>query len=70
MHILRYYKRFWLPGAIFVERTTRHNRIYRPNVTLARVRNQSHVDIWVKPKCFLRHNGPSRIHRVARYYKT
>ena len=29
-------------------------------------RHQSHVDIWVEPSCFLRHNGVSRVHRVAK----
>ena len=32
-------------------------------------RNHSHIDIWVQPACFLRHNGISRIHRVARSIK-
>ena len=34
-----------------------------------KTRNHSHVDIWVEPKCFLRHHGPSRIHRVAKSMK-
>ncbi len=29
------------------------------------------MDIWLtKPRCFLRHNGVSRIHRVAKSLKT
>ena len=34
-----------------------------------KTRNHSHVDIWVKPECFLRHHGPSRIHRVTKSMK-
>ncbi len=61
----RHFKRFFLPGALFVDRAVRDNVIYYANLTRARVRNESHVDIWlVKPSCFLRHNGVSRIHRV------
>lgn len=64
--IKRHFKRFWLPGANWVERNIRSNHIYRSNITEIKVRNQSHVDLWVYPKCFLRHHGISRIHRVAK----
>eukprot|EP00094_Tigriopus_californicus_P000990 TCALIF_00958-PA protein Name:"Protein of unknown function" AED:0.30 eAED:0.30 QI:77/1/0/1/1/0.5/2/0/489 len=64
--IKRHFKRFWLPGANWVERNIRSNHIYRSNITQIKVRNQSQVDLWVYPKCFLRHHGISRIHRVAR----
>ena len=63
----RHFKRFFLPGALFVERAVRANVIHFANLTRAKVRNESSVDIWlVKPSCFLRHNGVSRIHRVRR----
>ncbi len=68
--IRRHYKRFFLPGALFVERTARLNHVHHSNLTVAKVRDESAVDIWLtKPKCFLRHNGVARIHRVAKSLK-
>lgn len=67
--VKRHYKRFWLPGAIHVERVPHSRHVVRANLTEAKVRNVSHVDLWVWPKCFLRHHGISRIHRVARSMK-
>lgn len=64
--IKRHFKRFWLPGAQWVERTTRDQNIVNKKVEHVKTRNHSHVDLWVEPYCFLRHNGISRIHRVAK----
>ena len=41
-------------------------KIFFRDLRHLKTRNHSHVDIWVKPECFLRHNGPSRIHRVSK----
>ena len=69
--IRRHFKRFWLPGAMWVERSVRSHMVHHSNLTVAKTRNLSHVDIWlVKPKCFIRHNGIARIHRVAKSLKT
>ena len=67
--IKKHFDRFWLPGSIYVERNIRHKQVYGTNLTLAKSRNQSHVDIWVEPRCFLRHHGISRIHRVSKSMK-
>ena len=67
--IRKHFRRFWLPGVIWAERNVRHNNMYFGNLTLSKARNSSQIDLWVEPKCFLRHNGVSRIHRVARGMK-
>ena len=67
--IKKHFRRFWLPGVIWAERNIRHNNMYYGNLTLSKARNNSQIDLWVIPKCFLRHNGISRIHRIARTMK-
>ena len=67
--IQKHFRRFWLPGVIWSERNVRHNNMYFGNLTISKARNSSQIDLWVEPKCFLRHNGVSRIHRVARAMK-
>ena len=67
--IKKHFRRFWLPGVIWAERNVRHNNVYFGNLTLSKARNNSQIDLWVIPKCFLRHNGISRIHRIARTMK-
>jgi len=67
--IRRHFKRFWLPGATWVERSIRDQNIYNRDVEHIKRKNHSHVDIWVEPACFLRHHGISRIHRVAKSMK-
>ena len=65
----KHFRRFWLPGVIWAERNVRHNNMYYGNLTLSKARNSTQIDLWVIPKCFLRHNGISRIHRIARTMK-
>ena len=67
--IKKHFRRFWLPGVIWAERNIRHHNMYYGNMSLSKARNNSQIDLWVIPKCFLRHNGISRIHRIARTMK-
>lgn len=67
--IRRHFKRFWLPGAFWVELSPRHKLIYRHGLNATKSMISSHVDLWVEPRCFLKHHGVSRIHRVSRSMK-
>lgn len=67
--IKRHFKRYWLPGAVWVELSTRTQLIHHANLTVAKEKKVSVVDIWVVPQCFLRHNGMTRVHRVAKSLK-
>jgi len=65
------YRRFLLPGALWVELATRQMVIHKAsNLSDVKVRNRSSVDVWlIKPRCFIRHHGVQRIQRVANALK-
>uniref|UniRef100_A0A0K2SZH6 Uncharacterized protein n=1 Tax=Lepeophtheirus salmonis TaxID=72036 RepID=A0A0K2SZH6_LEPSM len=67
--MLRHHRRFWLPGVKWVELSERTLYTHRTNLSLARRKTQSHLDIWVEPVCFLKHNGIARIYRISKTLK-
>lgn len=60
------YHRFWIPGALWVEKFDVGKNFYSRKFNHTRSRSTSSIDIWVEPQCFLRNHGISRIYRVTR----
>ncbi|QQP39487.1 Uncharacterized protein FKW44_020381 [Caligus rogercresseyi] len=65
----RHHRRYWLPGVKWVERNERVLYTHGNNLSLARRKTRSCLDIWVEPVCFLKHNGIARIYRISKTLK-